>query len=83
MVGAAGQGPAGELAVPLPAGFVRRPSGEVALDPGEDPQVSKPPVVRIADRVKAGAGAVFRPRSSVQAYWKVLAYLERSCYFLV
>ena len=25
----------GELAVPLPAGFVRRPSGEVALDPDE------------------------------------------------
>lgn len=50
MVGAAGQGPAGELAVPLPAGFVRRPSGEVALDPGEDPQVSKPPVGRIAGR---------------------------------
>ena len=28
----------GELAVPLPAGFVRRPSGEVALDPDEQVQ---------------------------------------------
>ena len=28
----------GELAVPLPAGYVRRPSGEVALDPDEQVQ---------------------------------------------
>jgi DNA invertase Pin-like site-specific DNA recombinase len=28
----------GELAVPLPAGLVRRPSGEVALDPDEQVQ---------------------------------------------
>jgi len=28
----------GELAVPLPAGYVRRPSGEVALDPDEQAQ---------------------------------------------
>jgi DNA invertase Pin-like site-specific DNA recombinase len=28
----------GELAVPLPSGFVRRPSGEVALDPDEQVQ---------------------------------------------
>jgi DNA invertase Pin-like site-specific DNA recombinase len=28
----------GQLAVPLPAGFVRRPSGEVALDPDEQVQ---------------------------------------------
>ena len=28
----------GELAVPLPAGFVRRPSGEAALDPDEQAQ---------------------------------------------
>jgi DNA invertase Pin-like site-specific DNA recombinase len=28
----------GQLAVPLPAGFVRRPSGEVALDPDEQAQ---------------------------------------------
>ena len=28
----------GELAVPLPSGYVRRPSGEVALDPDEQVQ---------------------------------------------
>ena len=28
----------GELAVPLPAGYVRRPSGEAALDPDEQVQ---------------------------------------------
>src|SRR5262249_14974712 len=28
----------GELAVPLPAGYVRRPSGEVGLDPDEQVQ---------------------------------------------
>ncbi len=28
----------GELAVPLPAGYARRPSGEVALDPDEQVQ---------------------------------------------
>ena len=30
----------GQLAVPLPAGFVRRPSGEVALDPDEQAQAA-------------------------------------------
>ncbi len=30
----------GELAVPLPAGFVRRPSGQVALDPDEQVQAT-------------------------------------------
>ena len=32
----------GELAVPLPAGFVRRPPGEVALDPDEQAQGGDP-----------------------------------------
>jgi hypothetical protein len=33
-----GQAGRGELAVPLPAGYARRPSGEVALDPDEQVQ---------------------------------------------
>ena len=42
----------GELAVPLPAGYVRRPSGEVALDPDE--------------QVRAVVRLVFRPFRSAR-----------------
>jgi hypothetical protein len=38
--GEAGQARRGQLAVPLPAGFVRRPSGQVALDPDEQVQAA-------------------------------------------
>jgi hypothetical protein len=37
----------GELAVPLPAGYARRPSGEVALDPDEQVQA----VIRLVFRL--------------------------------
>src|SRR3954447_10285007 len=55
----------GELTVPLPIGFVRRPSGEVALDPDEQVQA----VVRLVfdalpaaghDRGGAGLSGRFR-----------------------
>ena len=38
MASGGGQGRRGELAVPLPAGYARRASGEVALDPDEQVQ---------------------------------------------
>ncbi|MDT3445812.1 recombinase family protein, partial [Pseudofrankia sp. BMG5.37] len=44
----------GELAVPLPAGYVRRPSGEVALDPDEQVQA----VVRLVFELFERLGTV-------------------------
>src|SRR3989440_6121671 len=44
----------GELAVPLPSGFVRRPSGEVALDPDEQVQA----VVRLVFELFERLGTV-------------------------
>jgi len=44
----------GELAVPLPAGYVRRPSGEVGLDPDEQVQA----VVRLVFRLFEQLGTV-------------------------
>jgi DNA invertase Pin-like site-specific DNA recombinase len=44
----------GELAVPLPAGYVRRPSGEAALDPDEQVQA----VVRLVFRLFQELGTV-------------------------
>jgi Recombinase len=44
----------GELAFPLPAGYVRRPSGEVALDPDEQVQA----VVRLVFRLFEQLGTV-------------------------
>ena len=44
----------GELAVPLPAGYARRPSGEVALDPDEQVQA----VVRLVFRLFEQLGTV-------------------------
>jgi hypothetical protein len=44
----------GELAVPLPAGYVRRSSGEVALDPDEQVQA----VVRLVFRLFDELGTV-------------------------
>ncbi len=44
----------GELAVPLPAGYVRRPSGEAALDPDEQVQA----VVRLVFRLFEELGTV-------------------------
>ena len=41
----------GELAVPLPAGFVRRPSGEVVLDPDEQVQAVVRLVFDLFDRL--------------------------------
>jgi len=41
----------GELAVPLPSGFVRRPSGEVALDPDEQAQAVVRLVFDLFDRL--------------------------------
>jgi DNA invertase Pin-like site-specific DNA recombinase len=41
----------GELAVPLPAGFVRRPSGEVALDPDEQARAVVRLVFDLFDRL--------------------------------
>jgi DNA invertase Pin-like site-specific DNA recombinase len=41
----------GELAVPLPSGFVRRPSGEVALDPDEQAQAVIRLVFGLFDRL--------------------------------
>jgi DNA invertase Pin-like site-specific DNA recombinase len=41
----------GELAVPLPAGLVRRPSGEVALDPDEQVQAVIRLVFELFDRL--------------------------------
>jgi DNA invertase Pin-like site-specific DNA recombinase len=41
----------GELAVPLPSGFVRRPSGEVALDPDEQVQAVVRLVFELFDRL--------------------------------
>src|SRR5213078_554658 len=41
----------GELAVPLPAGFVRRPSGEAALDPDEQAQAVIRLVFGLFDRL--------------------------------
>jgi Recombinase zinc beta ribbon domain/Recombinase len=41
----------GELAVPLPSGFVRRPSGEVALDPDEQVQAVVRLVFDLFDRL--------------------------------
>ena len=44
----------GELAVPLPAGYARRPSGEVALDPDEQVQA----VIRLVFRLFDELGTV-------------------------
>src|SRR6266699_2604114 len=44
----------GELAVPLPSGFVRRPSGEVALDPDEQARA----VIRLIFGLFDGLGTV-------------------------
>jgi DNA invertase Pin-like site-specific DNA recombinase len=41
----------GELAVPVPSGFVRRPSGEVALDPDEQVQAVVRLVFELFDRL--------------------------------
>jgi hypothetical protein len=41
----------GELAVPLPSGFVRRPSGEVALDPDEQVQAVVRLIFELFDRL--------------------------------
>jgi hypothetical protein len=41
----------GELAVPLPAGYARRPSGEVALDPDEQVQAVVQLVFRLFDEL--------------------------------
>jgi DNA invertase Pin-like site-specific DNA recombinase len=41
----------GELAVPLPAGFVRRPSGEAALDPDEQVQAVIRLIFELFDRL--------------------------------
>ena len=53
-VGPAGQGRPAELAVPLPAGYARRASGEVALDPDEQVQA----VIRLVFRLFDELGTV-------------------------
>ncbi len=52
--GPAGQSQPGGLAFPLPAGYVRRPSGEVALDPDEQVQA----VVRLVFGLSGQLGTV-------------------------
>ena len=55
----------GELAVPLPAGYARRPSGEVALDPDEQVQAVIRLVFRLFDAAGHGArGAAVPGRST-------------------
>src|SRR5256885_11439798 len=44
----------GELAVPLPAGYARRPSGEAALDPDEQVQAVIRLVFRLFDELGTG-----------------------------
>jgi hypothetical protein len=51
----------GELAVPLPSGFVRRPSGEVVLDPDE--------------QVRAVIALIFSLFDQIGTVGGVLAYL--------
>src|SRR5256886_2050495 len=48
----------GELAVPLPSGFVRRPSGEVALDPDEQVQAVVRLVFELFDRLGTVSGVL-------------------------
>jgi hypothetical protein len=50
----------GQLAVPLPSGFVRRPCGEVALDPDEQVQAVIRLVFGLFDRLgTVNRGVVF------------------------
>ena len=48
----------GELAVPLPAGFVRRPSGEVVLDPDEQVRAVIALVFSLFDRIGTVGGVL-------------------------
>jgi DNA invertase Pin-like site-specific DNA recombinase/DNA-binding MarR family transcriptional regulator len=48
----------GELAVPLPSGFVRRPSGEVALDPDEQVRAVISLVFSLFDRIGTVGGVL-------------------------
>jgi hypothetical protein len=54
VVGPAGQARRGELAVPLPSGFARCPSGEVVLDPDEQVQA----VIRLVFGLSRRLGTV-------------------------
>src|SRR5256886_5605590 len=58
----------GELAVPLPSGFVRRPSGEVALDPDEQVQAVVRLVFDLFDRLGTVNGVLcFLADNRIQA----------------
>jgi len=48
----------GELAVPLPAGFVRRPSGEVVLDPDEQVRTVIALIFSLFDRIGTVGGVL-------------------------
>jgi len=48
----------GELAVPLPAGFARRPSGEVILDPDEQVRAVTALVLSLFDRIGTVGGVL-------------------------
>src|SRR5260370_34780037 len=48
----------GELAVPLPSGFVRRPSGEVILDPDEQVRTVIALVFSLFDRIGTVGGVL-------------------------
>ncbi|MCW2934477.1 MAG: Resolvase domain [Actinomycetia bacterium] len=53
----------GELAIPLPSGFVRRPSGEVILDPDEQVRTVIALVFSLFDRIGT-VGGVLRASAS-------------------
>jgi DNA invertase Pin-like site-specific DNA recombinase len=68
----------GELAVPLPSGFVRRPSGEVALDPDEQVQAVVRLVFELFDRLGTVNGVLcFLADNHIQIGVRVREGLER------
>ncbi|HXJ25104.1 MAG TPA: recombinase family protein [Streptosporangiaceae bacterium] len=64
----------GELAVPLPAGYVRRPSGEVALDPDEQVQA----VIRLVFGLFDQLGTVHAVLRFLVAHQVQIGMRERS-----
>ena len=64
----------GELAFPLPAGYVRRPSGEVALDPDEQVQA----VVRLVFRLFEQLGTVHAVLRFLAGHHVQIGMRERS-----
>jgi DNA invertase Pin-like site-specific DNA recombinase len=68
----------GELAVPLPSGFVRRPSGEVALDPDEQVQAVVRLVFELFDRLGTVNGVLcFLADNHIQIGIRAREGLER------